>query len=161
MSEQAGREMDARVAVEVMGWHESEYWAGGERVVGLFHSSWGFADCAEFGPPHFSTDHEDAIGGVVREMARRGYDFEGGVVGHTGAYARFRHYERPTDEVPDGAASVDPRQVAEKSDATNALPLAICLAALRALTPPPATDEVEPTPSTPSDPATRPGGTPE
>lgn len=61
---------------------------------------------------------------MVEKMGEKGYDLELHSVSD-GVVAKFREYERPTDDEPDGHAIVDPRD--------GGAPLAISLAALRAL----------------------------
>jgi hypothetical protein len=136
--EVAGRELDARVAREVMGLGDVR-----EEVWGLdHHRDWRYpvwrdelrsvdgviaAHWAWLRVPAYSTDIAAAFE-VVEKMAERGYDFELFVAAHLGAVAIFRDYETPRDHPPEGRAVIDPRE--------GAAPLAICRAALAALTPP-------------------------
>lgn len=120
----AGRELDAIVAEKVMGWGRD-----GARLwpPGVKRSKWPHGISA----PAYSTDIS-AAWDAVRAMSRHGFLFRGEVY-TDGARADFVYYERPADEVPDGVAVVDPREVSDEATPEDAMPLAICRAALAAL----------------------------
>ena len=117
---EAGRELDAEIAENVMGWTDVEW--GGAFLWGAFP---GLVEAEGEGVttfvPHYSTEIVHAWL-VVEAMRAKGWDCEMQVL-TDGFTATFRPY---TDYLaPKHRAAVDPRQ--------GGMPLAICLAALQAV----------------------------
>lgn len=128
------RETDVLIAEKVMGceWRHEPDWPGGaadilggEAFPGVLAERRDGRLLAFGGLPSFRGSIADAWR-VVEKMGKKGYDFRCGVVSD-GSWAEFRHYEEPVDHpIQDGGrAAIDPRD--------GDMPLAICLAALRAV----------------------------